>query len=464
MRLIILLSHLFWTSQVFAEVTLEEVLRSTDQHYPEIKQILSDIKGLESEMTSKEGVFDTKLEIDGYSREEGYYSGDFVKVKLKKNLPVYGVSVYGGYKISDGTFPEYEGEMRTLDGGEYSMGFSIPLLRNREIDLSRLEVFLAKNKISKQEIKLIERKILIREMAMSSYWSWIATGKTLEVYQRLFDIAKEREVALKKKLKRGDIAKIYLTENQQYILKRQAKLIEAKNYFSIASRNLSLFLRGKEGLPIVPTFKSLNRKYLFEEALKSHDYNKYFDGIIESHPELLQIDNKIQMYQLIEKSASVDLMPQFDFGAEIRKDVGDGAYSLDGEDRRLMFQFSFPFANRKARGKLNSAKILQKSMALKRQLKQEKLSLKLRNLIETIDANKQVFLNGQEEVKLAKKLEKAEQKRFFQGDSDFFVVNLREQMTAEAQIRNIQSALKVNKNKSKFQALVMRGNLKSTQK
>ena len=78
---------------------------------------------------------------------------------------------------------------------------------------------------------------------------------------------------------------------------------------------------------------------------------------------------------------------------------------------------------------------------------------------DTIETNIKVFNNGQLEVKLAEKLEKAEQTKFFQGDSDFFVVNLREQMTAEAQIKNIMSALKVNKFKAQIQSVILQTEL-----
>lgn len=439
-------------------ISLEDVLSSADQHYPEIKEILLAVKSSEQDRLSKEGSFDTKLELDGYSRADGYYNGDFIKVSLKKNLPVYGIKVYGGYKVSDGDFPLYEGEMDTLDGGEYSAGFSIPLLRNRDLDMDRLAVLIGSNKVTAKQIELLQRKVAIREQAMHAYWTWIATGRVLTVYQMLYDIAVERQKGLGKKLKKGDIAKIYLSENQQYILKRQAKLYEAENYFKNASRNLSLFIRDKEGKPFVPSLNNLNKSFLFDEAIKPHQFKNLVNGLIKNHPKMKDIDNKLNKFKLLEQGAEAEILPQLDFGFEFRRDTGLGSKSLAGDDQRFMFQFSLPFENRKAKGKLSSAKIMQNSISLKKQLLSEQLSVKLNNLIDTIDASIKVFKNGQEEVLLAEKLEKAEQTRFFQGDSDFFVVNLREQMTAEARIRNIQSALNVNEKKAKLQALIIQQN------
>lgn len=441
-------------------ITLEDVLKSTDKHYPDIQRALIEIESAEQDRIAKQGYFDTKLGMDGYSREEGYYSGDFIKVNLKKNLPVYGIKVYSGYKISDGDFPAYEGEMETLDNGEFSAGFSIPLLRNREIDKSRLDVALADNKIDKSKIKVLQKQIDVREKAMKAYWTWLATGKVMDIYQRLFDIANKRQTALEKKHKRGDVAKIYLSENMQYILKRQNKLLEAQNYFQNAARNLALFYRDNEGKPVIPTKENLKKSFLFEEASKEHKYREFIDGIIQNHPDVQSIENKMRMFKLLEKGAETDMLPLLDFGFEVRKDTGLGSKSLAGEDRRFMFTFSLPFENRKAKGSLQSARIMQRSIAYKKQLLQEKLDINLKNLIDTIDTNVQVFNNGQQEVKLAEKLEKAEQTKFFQGDSDFFVVNLREQMTAEAQIKNIMSALKVNKFKAQFQSVILQSEVR----
>ena len=99
---------------------------------------------------------------------------------------------------------------------------------------------------------------------------YITLDKDEYINQSLLDIANKRQTALVKKHKRGDVAEIYLSENQQYILKRQNKLLEAQNYFQNASRNLALFYRGEDGVPIIPTKDVLKKSFLFDEASKDH--------------------------------------------------------------------------------------------------------------------------------------------------------------------------------------------------
>ena len=54
-------------------------------------------------------------------------------------------------------------------------------------------------------------------------------------------------------------------------------------------------------------------------------------------------------------------------------------------------------------------------------------------------------MNAKEEINLASILEKAEKKRFRQGASDFFVINIREENTADARIKKIDAYLKYQK-------------------
>ena len=60
--------------------------------------------------------------------------------------------------------------------------------------------------------------------------------------------------------------------------------------------------------------------------------------------------------------------------------------------------------------------------------------------------------NLKEEVLLAQKLEKAERRRFRFGASNFFVVNLREQISANSKIKKIEAWRKLQNFKADYKA------------
>ena len=59
---------------------------------------------------------------------------------------------------------------------------------------------------------------------------------------------------------------------------------------------------------------------------------------------------------------------------------------------------------------------------------------------------------AQEEVKQARTMQEAERIRFCSGASDFFLVNIREEAAADAQIRYFLAALETNIARANFDA------------
>jgi hypothetical protein len=66
-----------------------------------------------------------------------------------------------------------------------------------------------------------------------------------------------------------------------------------------------------------------------------------------------------------------------------------------------------------------------------------------------------VIKNTAQEVKYSILLQKAERKKFERGSSDFFIVNLRDQNVASAQIKLVESKYKLSKTIAEYKALTM---------
>jgi outer membrane protein TolC len=63
------------------------------------------------------------------------------------------------------------------------------------------------------------------------------------------------------------------------------------------------------------------------------------------------------------------------------------------------------------------------------------VTTKIRDTGQAVNVARERFLLASQEVEMARKLEKAERIRFKAGTSNLFIVNLREQSTADARIR-----------------------------
>jgi outer membrane protein TolC len=289
-------------------------------------------------------------------------------------------------------------------------------------------------------------------MASKAYWTWVAKGNIVKVYQELLDIAIDRNKGLKSRVRRGDLAKIYMTENRQYILKRETQLLKSKQEFFEAALELSLFLRDEFSSPIMPQDELLPEfdsnfpmvsKVMFEEGVSR---------AMEISPKLRILDNQTQEFRNEQLMGENKLMPRLDLSFEVSRDTGIGSSTLIGTENRAMLKLEIPLERNLGKGKVAKSKAKRKRVEYERKLQTEMLKNKISNLFNKMKIFMNVITNTQEEVQVAQKLQKAEVRKFANGASDFFVVNLREQNTADAKIKLIKAKLKFKKNLADYDA------------
>ncbi|MEO1202580.1 MAG: multidrug transporter, partial [Pseudomonadota bacterium] len=86
-------------------LTAEDVLASSERHFPRILQAMAARRQAEGETLTAAGAFDLVFDADGFSRLTGFYDGTAVEGIAKQRIRPLGASLYAGYKISDGDFP-----------------------------------------------------------------------------------------------------------------------------------------------------------------------------------------------------------------------------------------------------------------------------------------------------------------------------------------------------------------------
>ena len=90
-----------------AALTLDEVLQFSARSAPQIVESLAKVRQAEGKGLSANGAFDTVFDIDGRSREAGYYDGSSIESTVKRPFEENGGYYYGGYRSSRGSFPVY---------------------------------------------------------------------------------------------------------------------------------------------------------------------------------------------------------------------------------------------------------------------------------------------------------------------------------------------------------------------
>ena len=438
----------------------EQVLASSAERFPDILASLERQAIARGAQMEALGAFDLVLSAEGFSRVTGFWSGSVVEAEARRRLRNTGAEIYGGYRLSDGRFPIYEDQYFTNSLGELKIGALYSLMRNSTIDADRFGIEDTRLAARQAALDVLLTQLVVQHRALDAYWQWVATGREIEVYRNLLKLAEARQVGLERQFARGAIAEIALVENRQNLIRRQTLLAQAERSFQTAANDLSFFLRDQSGTPLTPTAESLpdteqlQRLPRMEEMLrlKPNDF-------LSNRPELRQLKVAGERARNVIALRENDLKPQLDLSVELSRDIGsiaDGGRSRDSTDAIVGFTFTVPLQRNMARGRLQQAEARLREVELRRQRATEELAIEFENVLVDLEAALQIAALAEAEVEQARRMAQAERRRLDLGAGDFFLVNLREEDAADAQIRAIRAGFASRRAETRFDAASMR--------
>ncbi|MFT7286978.1 MAG: outer membrane protein TolC [Halieaceae bacterium] len=417
----------------------EEVLAASERHFPTILKALARRQAAAGRVTESLGAFDVVFAADGFDRFDGFYDGAALGSSVVKALRPMGAKVYGKYSLSNGNFPTYEDQHYTNEAGTAKLGVLFSMLRDRDIDSRRFGEIDAQLALQQADLEVLLTKIGVQQRALSSYWRWVATGQQQAVYEDLLSIALQREKGLEREVKSGLRAEIFLTENKQNITRRQTLFTAAGRDFQIAANQLAFYLRDAQGEPLIPMTQRLPAAQQLGELPQLPGVDDLdVQSLLEQRPELqiLQTgaERALQKIALSEN----ELKPRLDLNVELAEgfgSLGEGGASRDGTDAVIGFSFSVPLERRRARGRISQARAELESLRQDQRRVEDKVEIELRNILLELDIARQLMALAEQDVELSETMRRAEVRRFEQGASDFFLVNIREETAADARIR-----------------------------
>jgi outer membrane protein TolC len=441
----------------------KDLLRSSAKHLPNIMRAKQAIAKQQGELLSSQGAFDRSLDGSTDLRR-GYYDGKSGGINFSQPFKQYNSRLYGGYRVSDGSYPSYDGGLNTQSGGEVAVGAVFSLLRNRNIDARRAA-------LNNQELRLEEVKfsLLIEQLnaqlnALNAYLEWQAKGLEYIVRKDIWEIANKRQSALENEVAAGNKARIFLVENRQNMLKRKTNLRDVERMLNNAAQSLSFYYRDANGLPITPTSKQLPDEFMFD--LSDNDISKNIkevqiiaEELIKKRPDIKSLELAISRAKQDEALANNNMLPVLDVNAELSQDLGQQQLVREQTESKLKLNLSIPLQRRVAEGKIASAKATQRMLEHERSILTQQLTIELQRIFNDIKIGEEMVVITAEEMKIAKQLLKAEKSRFADGASDFFLLNIREETLAESRIRHVLAMQRYYLAISRFLATTMQTKL-----
>jgi outer membrane protein TolC len=421
---------------------LDQVLEQVESTYPPLLAALIERDIREGRFRSARGVFDVDLFSKFGGTPDGYYEYSTLEAGAEQFLGVWGSTVYGGYRLTEGEeLPDYY-RQRTNADGEGTLGLRVPLLRGGAIDKARAGVQQAE--IANQAAgPVIDRQRLdFVRAATVSYWKWLAAGRKLQLARQLLEIANTRQAALEAQAEQGLVADITLVDNRRLVVSRQLEVVGAERDFQAAALSLSLFFRTPDGSPVVPGEAALPADFPTPELPAAFDPEVDVARALERRPELIRLGLDVEQVEVERRLARNTLLPYLNANVEAARNWGDELYVDRSEtELRAGVEFKLPLQRREARGKVQEVegKLFQARQKLV--FARDKVVAEVQAFHVTLEAALERSDLAATNVELALELQAAEQERFRVGASDLLALQIREQAAFDAQKKAVEALL-----------------------
>lgn len=422
-------------------LSLGEVLSSADALFPSLTAARADVDAANAEVLSADGAFDPLWKTSATGVPVSGYPQVRVDTAIEVPTPLWGARFFGGYRYGTGKFQSYYGGRETWTGGELRAGAAVPLLRNGPIDRRRANQARAELAREIAGLSVEQQRLELARMATVRYWEWVAAGRKRDIAKALLHIATERDAQLRTRAGVGDVAQFDQQDNQRALVQREQLVVSAQRSLDQASFELSLYLRDENGDPVMPDASRLPTSLphpVAPELPAPAD-------VLARRPDYQRMVNQKKQTEVELRYAKNQLLPALDIAGVVSKDLGVSprpeADSLGKPELEISALLEVPLLYRAPIGRMRAAEAALAKVNAQLRLAADRVTVDLRDAKNALDAATQRIDWARQEVEVSRKLEAGERKRFDLGDSTQFLVNLREQTTVEAQLREVDAVL-----------------------
>jgi outer membrane protein, heavy metal efflux system len=416
---------------------LNEVLQSVRDKFPLLEGARRDTKAAEAEVRASEGAFDIQWRTRAITSPMGYYQNERIDSILEQPTTLWGTSVFAGYRLGTGNFAIYDGKMETNEGGEVRAGLSIPLLRDGPTDRRRVNIKKASLGVQLAEMQVRQQSIDSVRTASHRYWDWVAAGQRVEIFRSLLAIAEERDKGLAERVKQGDLPDFERQDNLRAILQRRSQLIGAERALQQSSIELSLLYRDGQSNPVLLTAERLPKKLLSPGP--GEEPTDTVEVAAQRRPDLLRFVALREQNELERRLAVNQAGPRIDATVQMSRSLqlGDPTRNLTQMEAGLLIEV--PLQANVARGREDSANATELRLEFQERFVRDRIHADINDARSALEAARLRVDVTAKETQLARNLEQGERERFVHGDSNQLFVNLREQATADAAVREIEA-------------------------
>lgn len=447
---------------VYGALSPAAVKESALKYHPNIRAALERMRAGDESIRGARGAFDAKIISDYRRQTKGDYRTTLSRTFLVKPLRLANSKIYAGAEqISnpDGKLsPVYNtgNPGTTGQAGNYSvLGFQLSLWKNLLLDRDRAALKSAKYEATMARAENTLTELDIGRLGQLAYWEWVTAKKVKAVYEQLLKNGETRNEYLGVRSKKGDIAQIVVTENEQYVASRKGSLQAAVERFIRAEYALSMFHRNEQGDPIIPEASESYEDYPQDLSvlMKGIDLNTDVEQIMANRPDLKNLDLRVERSNVDLELARQDLKPQLDVTTEYYQRTVDHP-NMPRDYLMVMAQVSVPIERNLGNGNIEAARARRMVAQSERDYGRQSYRFEVLGLRKALELRLEQVRQAEIEFQKAKELVVTETYKFKTGGGNLFLVNLREEAEARAEASFHEARLSFMDTLLTYQALV----------
>jgi len=442
-RITVLLLVFIYTAGYAQEYGYDSFIEQVKQNHPISKQAKIIVDKALADLLGARASFDPTINYQTDNKTfdgKNYYSYENAEIKI----PTWaGIDVKTGIESNKGQFINSE----VSKGYSSYVGIDVPVIKNLVIDKRRAAVLQAKNliKASEQEKQSIINQLVLD--ASIDYWKWAAQYQLLKLYKQYVTTATNRFTITKIAYTNGERASLdtleALTQLQQLkILENEAELL-----YKNAGIELSNYLWQNNDSALQLDAQA------FPESIESYKSDLNINDLISlsilQNPEVKAYDYKINNLLIEKKLKFQSLLPVLNLKTNILNQnynvFKDASVQLYQNNYKFGVDMKMPLFVREGRADYKKAKLKITETNLAFAAKKLEVQNKVRlygneNLYQKnqLDILKNINFN-------TNTLLKGELIKFYNGDSNLFVVNARENKVIETAEKLISLQFKIIK-------------------
>jgi len=396
----------------------DEVLLMVQKYHPIAKQAYIGVQTAQANILAAQGNFDPVF--NQYSSQKTLDGKNYYQYQSPNvTIPTwYGIEISGGMEFLNGSRTNPD---QSLGQTSY-VGVSVPLARNLVMDKRRATLIQAKifNQMAVQEQRSVINQIIVD--AMAAYWNWVKSYRVYETVKQNLKVAADRQSLTKKGFEFGErpaIDTVEAASQQQFFSNiAEAKWLEFQN----SSLDLSAFLWAENNTPIQIPDQIIPSESLESILGTNFSLTDLIEQAMKNHPELQIYSLKISALQVDKKLKFQGLLPKIDLQYNQISSNQTPLFTapLFENNFKYGFKVEIPLRFSQGRAEYQKAKLKLQDESLYQDQKRRSIELKIKSYHnEMIALRKQIFTQEATNKNLLA-LVKAEESRFFNGESSLF--------------------------------------------